>query len=365
MIYAVVGARPNFMKMAPVVHALQRRGLPYRFIHTGQHYDHAMSQVFFDELALPQPDVYLGVGGGSHAEQTAKVMIAIEQLCVEQRPDLLLVAGDVNSTLAAALAAAKLNIPIAHIEAGLRSNERTMPEEINRIVVDQLSDLLFTTEEAANSNLAREGVAGKRVYFVGNCMVDTLLQHVKAAVDQAPWRQWNFAPSQYAVATLHRPQNVDDAATLRKVLQIINNVARDLPVIFPVHPRTRTRLAQTNVILDPRVVLTEPLGYLPFLGLMARSALVLTDSGGIQEETTALGVPCLTLRHTTERPVTITSGTNLLVGTDAHLVAQSVGAILAGTWKRGTRPALWDGHAAERIVDVIDEQSTMSNEQRS
>jgi UDP-N-acetylglucosamine 2-epimerase (non-hydrolysing) len=288
-------------------------------------------------------------------------MIAIEQLCLEQRPDLLLVAGDVNSTLAAALAAAKLHIPIAHIEAGLRSKDRTMPEEINRIVVDQLSDLLFTTEEAANDNLAREGISSERVHFVGNCMVDTLLQHVDTAVGQAPWRQWDLDPTHYAVATLHRPSNVDDAAALPKMLQIINNVAYHLPVLFPVHPRTRTKLAQTNVLLDPRVVLTEPLGYLPFLGLMARAAVVLTDSGGIQEETTALGVPCLTLRNTTERPVTITHGTNLLIRSDAHLVEQSIAAILGGTWKRGTRPALWDGHAAERIVAVI--QQTMNNEQ--
>ncbi len=349
------------MKMAPVVHQFKQCGLPYRLIHTGQHYDRAMSQVFFDELRLPQPDVYLGIGGGSHAEQTARVMIAVEQQCMEQRPDLLLVAGDVNSTLAAALAAAKLNIPVAHIEAGLRSNDRTMPEEINRIVVDQLSDLLFTTEEAANDNLAREGISSERVHFVGNCMVDTLLQHVDTAVGQAPWRQWDLDPTHYAVATLHRPSNVDDAAALPKMLQIINNVAYHLPVLFPVHPRTRTKLAQTNVLLDPRVVLTEPLGYLPFLGLMARAAVVLTDSGGIQEETTALGVPCLTLRNTTERPVTITHGTNLLIRSDAHLVEQSIAAILGGTWKRGTRPALWDGHAAERIVAVI--QQTMNNEQ--
>lgn len=360
MIYAVVGARPNFMKMAPVVHALQRRGVPYLLIHTGQHYDQAMSQVFFAELGLPQPDVYLGVGSGTHAAQTARVMVAIEQVCLEQRPDMVLVAGDVNSTLAAALAAAKLNIPVAHIEAGLRSADRTMPEEINRIVVDQLADLLFTTEADANRNLEREGIAAERIHFVGNCMVDTLLSHVDAAIERAAWTRWNLQPKQYAVLTLHRASNVDDAATLAALLATINDVAQRIPLVFPVHPRTRAKLADVGMALHPRVLLSEPLGYGDFVGLMAQAAVVLTDGGGIQEETTALDVPCLTLRSSTERPVTVTHGTNALVGTDGQRVMLAVADVLAGRWPQATRPPLWDGHAAERIVSILNE--TMSNE---
>ncbi len=356
MIYPVVGARPNFMKMAPVVHALQRRGVPYRLIHTGQHYDQAMSQVFFAELGLPQPDVYLGVGSGTHAAQTARVMVAIEQVCLEQRPTMVLVAGDVNSTLAATLAAAKLNIPVGHIEAGLRSGDRTMPEEINRVVVDQLADLLFTTEADAMGNLEREGIAAERIHFVGNCMVDTLLQHVDAAIERAPWTRWDLQPKQYAVLTLHRPSNVDDAPTLAALLATINDVAQRVPLVFPVHPRTHAKLAHASAALHEGVLLSAPLGYLDFVGLMAQAAVVLTDGGGIQEETTTLGVPCLTLRSTTERPVTVTHGTNELVGTDRQRIVQGVTDVLAGRGKHGTRPPLWDGHAAERIVSIINEQ---------
>jgi UDP-N-acetylglucosamine 2-epimerase (non-hydrolysing) len=306
----VVAARPNFMKMAPVVLELARRGVDQFLVHTGQHYDANMSDVFFEELGMPRPDVHLGVGSGSHAAQTAAVLTAFEATCLDHRPDLVVVAGDVNSTLACALVAAKLGISVAHVEAGLRSFDRTMPEEVNRVLTDHISDLLFATEDDALTNLSREGIDPGRVHLVGNCMVDTLLRHVETAVARRPWESLGLEPSGYALATLHRPSNVDDESVLRGLVRALNAVSRRLPVVFPVHPRTADRLARLQVTLAPGVRIGRPMPYLEFLGLMARARCVLTDSGGIQEETTALGVPCMTLRENTERPITIHQGTN-------------------------------------------------------
>jgi len=354
MIWCVVGARPNFTKIAPVFLELRRRGLDHSLIHTGQHYDANMSRVFFDELGLPEPDRDLGVGSDTHARQTARIMTALEELCQQRRPDLIVVGGDVNSTLASALVAGKELIPLAHVEAGLRSFDRTMPEEINRIVTDHLSDFLFTTEESGNRNLEREGMLPERVHFVGNCMVDTLLRHVDAAVRAKPWEGFGVGPGQYALLTLHRPSNVDEQETLTHLLGVINEVSRRLPVLFPVHPRTRQHLLQWKAMVAPGLKLLEPLPYLVFLGLMARASFVLTDSGGIQEETTALQVPCLTLRRNTERPITLTAGTNRLVGTDSQKIIQAVEEISGHRWTSGKVPPLWDGKAGERIVDILE-----------
>jgi UDP-N-acetylglucosamine 2-epimerase (non-hydrolysing) len=350
MIATVVGARPNFMKMAPIIQELKRRGLEQVFVHTGQHYDKQMSTVFFEELLMPQPDVYLGVGSGSHAEQTARIMTAFEKVCLEYRPQLVIVAGDVNSTLACALTAAKLNIPIAHIESGLRSFDRTMPEEINRILTDHLCELLFTTEDSGNTNLNREGISPEKVYFVGNTMIDTLTTHLEKALERRPWEEYGLQPANYAVVTLHRPSNVDDPATLKELVQALATLGKTLPVLFPMHPRTAAAGKDLWHSLEG-VRIVEPLGYLDFLGLMAKAKVVVTDSGGIQEETTVLGVPCVTVRHNTERPVTLTTGTNRLV---APVATEIVKAVQKPFRLTGHRPALWDGQAAKRAVDVIE-----------
>jgi len=349
----VVGARPNFIKMAPVIEEAKRRGLPQILVHTGQHYDTQMSDIFFRELEMPQPDIYLGVGSGSHAEQTARIMIAFEKACEEHVPDLVVVAGDVNSTLACALTAAKLQIPVAHVEAGLRSFDRTMPEEINRVLTDHLSDLLFTTEPSANDNLCREGIAPQKIYYVGNTMIDTLSQHLQKALSRRPWMVFGMEEGRYGVVTLHRPSNVDDDATTRTLAAALAEISVSLPLIFPIHPRT---LAHGNSVwssvASPNLRLVKPLGYLDFLGLMARAQVVITDSGGIQEETTALGVPCITVRPNTERPVTLTHGTNRLVPPDRELL---VAAVLNNVpVKMYSRPELWDGRAASRIIDILE-----------
>lgn len=351
MILNVVGARPNFMKMAPVVLELQRRGLPQLFVHTGQHYDERMSQVFFDELGMPRPDLDLGVGSGSHAEQTARVMVAFEKVLVERRPALVVVAGDVNSTLACALVAAKLGVPVAHLEAGLRSFDRRMPEEVNRVLTDHLAELLFVTEPSGLANLEREGIDGRRIAFVGNTMIDSLVSHRERALAREPWRAYGLVPDGYGLVTLHRPSNVDDPAMAGEIARGLAGVAERLPLLFPIHPRTRERSGAIFArIAGLRLV--EPLGYLEFLGLMARARLVLTDSGGIQEETTALGVPCLTLRENTERPVTVSEGTNRLVALEAEAIKEAALAPRPGTARI---PALWDGNAAERVVDRLEE----------
>ena len=353
-ILSVVAARPNFMKIAPVMGALERLDVQQLLVHTGQHYDSNMSKVFFDELALPEPDIYLGVGSGSHAKQTAAVMMALEETFDAQRPDLVVVAGDVNSTMAAALVAAKACIPLAHVEAGLRSFDRAMPEEVNRVVVDHLSDLLFTTEDSAHRNLDQEGIAGERVHFVGNCMVDSLLQHRHRAEATAPWARFDLQPGSYGLLTLHRPSNVDDPTELRRMLATLGELAERLPLLFPVHPRTRARIESSGLALPGSLTLCEPLPYLTFLGLMARARYVLTDSGGIQEETTALDVPCLTLRWNTERPVTIEQGSNRLVGTDPTAIREAFETVMAGNWPEARRPELWDGRAGQRIAEVIE-----------
>jgi UDP-N-acetylglucosamine 2-epimerase (non-hydrolysing) len=354
LICNVVGARPNFMKIAPVVHEMKRRGIPQFLVHTGQHYDRQMSAVFFEDLGLPAPDMYLGVGSGSHAQQTADIMKAFEKICLANEFHLVIVGGDVNSTVACALVAAKLGIPVAHVEAGLRSFDRSMPEEINRIITDNLSEYLFTTEESANLNLRREGFADESIHFVGNCMVDTLLKHVDVALSKCPWQSFDFDTRGYALLTLHRPANVDQEETLRDLLTVLNEISLSIPILFPVHPRTGERISKWKIQVAPSITLCDPLPYLSFLGLMAGARFVLTDSGGIQEETTVLQVPCLTLRANTERPTTTTMGTNRLVGLDPSRIRQGVSEILSEQWPTGKAPPLWDGAAARRIVDVLE-----------
>jgi UDP-N-acetylglucosamine 2-epimerase (non-hydrolysing) len=354
----VVGARPNLMKMAPLTAEMAHHAeIEQILLHTGQHYDDNMSRIFFDELGLPKPDLYLGVGSGSHARQTAEVMVAFEQACQQIKPDLVVVVGDVNSTMACAITAAKLWIPAAHVEAGLRSFDRRMPEEINRIVTDALSDFLFTTSRDAGENLEQEGIDPAKIHFVGNVMIDTLLKHRQRATQSDVLGRLRIAPRGYALMTLHRPSNVDDPAILEGIFSALPAIQARLPLIFPIHPRTRKNLATfglaDRVTAMPGLILTEPLGYLDFLCLMDHARLVLTDSGGIQEETTILGVPCLTLRENTERPVTVIEGTNEVIGSSPERILEASLAVLEGRSKEGGIPALWDGHAAERIVQVI------------
>jgi len=351
----VCGARPNFMKVAPIWRALaERTHLPQTLVHTGQHYDARMSQVFFDELGLPAPDLSLGVGSGSHAEQTAKVMVALERVLERRRPALVSVVGDVNSTLAAALVAAKAQIPLAHVEAGLRSFDRGMPEEVNRVVVDRLAALLLTPSGDADENLRREGARPEQIHRVGNVMVDTLRANLAAAQARPVLRDLALAPKGYAVCTLHRPANVDDPKMLGRILRGLAAVQRALPVVFPAHPRTRKVLDGLGALLAelPGLRLCEPMGYLDFLGLTSQARLVLTDSGGLQEETTALGVPCLTLRENTERPITVALGTNVLVGRDPERIAREALAAIEGRGKRGTVPQGWDGRAGVRVAEI-------------
>ncbi len=350
-IVLVVGARPNFMKIAPILRAVAARGFAtQRLVHTGQHYDAKMSDVFFADLALPAPDLFLGVGSGSQAEQTAAVLVAFERALLAERPDLVVVAGDVNSTLACALAAAKLEIPVAHVEAGLRSGDRRMPEELNRLLTDQLAAILYTPSPDGDANLRREGVLPERIERVGNVMIDSLRAHLDAARRSGVLKRLELSPRGYGLVTLHRPSNVDEPGQLGRLFGALAEIARDRPLLFPVHPRTRKRIAEFGLALPAGLRLAEPFGYLEFLALTDGAALVLTDSGGIQEETTALGVPCLTLRENTERPVTVEIGTNELVGTDPERIVREARRALAGDFKRGRIPELWDGHAAERIA---------------
>ncbi|MFH1754524.1 MAG: UDP-N-acetylglucosamine 2-epimerase (non-hydrolyzing) [Candidatus Latescibacterota bacterium] len=372
----VAGARPNFMKIAPIIRALSatrraQRATPspylrphggegnasctasWKLVHTGQHYDDAMSQSFFDDLGIPEPDYFLNAGSGSHAVQTAKVMVEFEKVCVKERPDVVIVVGDVNSTLACAIVAKKCGSRLAHVEAGLRSDDMRMPEEINRIVTDRLADYLFVTEESGLANLAREGAADARVHFVGNVMIDTL-RHTLASLDSPSSLRPHEGP--YAVLTLHRPSNVDDRETLEGILQAIEEISRDMAVVFPAHPRTRNNIESfgfTRLVARSGVTVMPPLAYRQFLGLWRDAALVLTDSGGIQEETTALGIPCFTIRDNTERPITIEEGTNTLVGTMGASIMKAYNEFKAGKTKKGRVPALWDGKAAERIVNVL------------
>ncbi|GAB4366712.1 MAG: UDP-N-acetylglucosamine 2-epimerase (non-hydrolyzing) [Methylohalobius crimeensis] len=365
----VVGARPNFMKIAPIYTALERQGaIDPILVHTGQHYDEAMKDTFFRQLGIPEPDLDLEVGSGSHAVQTAQIMQRFEPVLEDVPPFAVLVVGDVNSTIACGLVAAKKQVPLIHVEAGLRSGDRTMPEEINRVLTDQLSALLFTTERAARDNLLSEGIAEDKIYFVGNVMIDSLLGHLDQAVPPAETlarqgRKWplnsNNNASDYAVLTLHRPSNVDDPEVLGRLLQTLTEISRRMPIIFPCHPRTGKmieRFGLDGLIAESGIISTPPLGYLEMLGLIRSARLVLTDSGGLQEETTALGVPCVTLRENTERPITITEGTNTLVGSDPEAIFTCVEDILNGGGKRGRIPARWDGKAAQRIVQVIEKK---------
>jgi len=358
-ILCIVGARPNFMKIAPLMRVF--RSSPHSFdarlVHTGQHYDEAMKDAFFRQLNIPEPDIDLGVGSGTHAVQTAEIMRRFEPVLDDLMPDLVLVVGDVNSTIACALVASKKDIAVVHVEAGLRSGDRRMPEEINRVLTDQISDLLFTTEPDGESNLLREGVAPQRIHFVGNVMIDTLLANRERAVPAAQTLAgipgFSANDGSFGVLTLHRPSNVDDPAVLRRLLETLVELSERVPLVFPIHPRPRARIAEAglNSLLErSRFGLTEPLGYLQLLGLMSEARLVLTDSGGLQEETTALGVPCITLRENTERPITATQGTNTIVGTDVRKIKACFDDVLATGGKAGRVPALWDGRAAERIA---------------
>ena len=359
MLYLVAGARPNFMKLAPLVRALARspQQLSFRIVHTGQHYDREMSDVFFDELGIPKPDHHLGAGGGSHAEQTAKVMVGFEALCQSERPDAVVVVGDVNSTLACSIVAKKLGIAVAHIEAGLRSGDMAMPEEINRLVTDSISDWFFVTEPSGEANLLREGKPRSRVHYVGHVMVDNVLYQrdllMRLPPQQGVSSDFKAGHSQYGVVTLHRPSNVDDREVFARIAQALRGVAERLPLAFPVHPRTRANAEKFGIDFGPNVALLPPLAYMEFLNLWKDAALMLTDSGGLQEETTALGVPCITLRENTERPVTVTDGTNVLAGSDPTLIREAVEKILRGDGKRGRVPHLWDGKAAERTVAIL------------
>jgi len=354
----IVGARPNLMKIAPIMTAM--RGCPDIepvLVHTGQHYDENMSGIFFQELGIRPPDYNLGIGSGTHTWQTAQVMLALETLLLDLRPDLVLVVGDVNSTLAAALVAAKLQIRLAHVEAGLRSYDRTMPEEINRIVTDSLADFLFTTERAANENLQREGISADKIFFVGNVMIDTLLNQRAHALDLQMPSRFGIQANQYALLTLHRPSNVDTPRVLAGILTALVEIQAMLPIVFPIHPRTLKRMDEMGLgdraRAMPNLKIIEPLGYHEFLGLMAQARFVLTDSGGIQEETTILGVPCLTLRENTERPITIIEGTNELVGASPEQIVSAARRIVRGEIKSVRAPEGWDGKAAERIVGIL------------
>jgi UDP-N-acetylglucosamine 2-epimerase (non-hydrolysing) len=391
----VVGARPNFMKAAPVIAALgQRDSFRQTLVHTGQHYDANMSDIFFGQLGIPKADFNLEVGSGTHAQQTAQIMSRFEPVVLEQRPDLVLVYGDVNSTVAAALVCTKIGIPIGHVEAGLRSFDRTMPEEINRLLTDQMADLLFTPSSDGNENLMREGIAKEKIHLVGNVMIDTLVRLLPKAnntvlrelagsvgnghgqvltgeqlmagedslndpstfaPDSSSPCSSSFVTGSYALVTLHRPSNVDDPDMLTRIIVALHEISQDLPVIFPIHPRTRQRLQSLKLEADhSRLILIEPIGYLQFLALQRRARAVITDSGGIQEETTFLGVPCLTVRENTERPVTITAGTNVLVGQNMGRLKEEMDRILSGAEKKASVPPLWDGKASERIAAVVE-----------
>ena len=363
-IVLVAGARPNFMKIAPIIRAVKKHNrqlktknskLKILLVHTGQHYDTRMSKIFFKELEIPQPDIYLGVGSGTHGEQTAKVMIKFEKVLFKEKPDLVMVVGDVNSTLAATLCAAKLHIPLARIEAGLRSYDREMPEEINRVVVDVLSDYLFTPSPDANENLKKEGIPKEKIFLVGDVMVDTLLQFKIKSSKLKVLEKLNLKSKKYALLTLHRPSNVDNQENFLKILEAMKKISQKIPIVFPIHPRTKKNMERFKLNKSSKnIFIIEPLGYLEFLKLMMESRFVMTDSGGMQEETTVLKIPCITLRDTTERPTTIKEGTNTLVGNSTKKIIKEAEKILnKRESKLGHIPLFWDGKAAERIVSVI------------
>jgi UDP-N-acetylglucosamine 2-epimerase (non-hydrolysing) len=357
-VLVVAGARPNFMKVAPILAAL-RASSAFRpfFVHTGQHYDYHMSEVFFQELRLPKPDVHLNVGSGSHAVQTARIMEAFERIVAAEKPRALIVVGDVNSTLACTLVAAKMGVLVAHVEAGLRSGDRRMPEEINRLATDSISDLLFASEPSGVDHLKREGIGRKKIFHVGNVMIDSLISSLPQIGRSEVLRRNRLVPGGYAVATLHRPSNVDGRKALAKAAHILETAARRIPVVYPIHPRTKQTVLLAGFgarfVGMKNLRMIEPQGYIDFIRLVKDSKFVLTDSGGLQEETTYLKVPCLTMRENTERPVTVLRGTNRLVGVDRGLIRRSVDTILAGKWKKGSVPQFWDGKAAARIVSIL------------
>lgn len=358
LIDIIAGARPNFMKIAPIIHALKRRqtlgsSIRFRLVHTGQHYDSRMSGDFFQQLGIPQPDINLEVGPGSQAGLTASIMLGYEKVLLESRCALCLVVGDVTSTMACALVAQKLGIPVAHVESGIRSGDWRMPEEINRLVTDAITNWFFTTSEVANDNLHRNGISDDRIFFVGNTMIDTLLANLDRLRPPSFWEAAGLEPGKYLVMTLHRPANVDDPAAFSRLLKAVDSSVRGLPVIFPVHPRTAKTLATLGIKL-PTLIPVDPQPYLEFNFLVRHAKAVITDSGGITEETTVLGVPCLTLRDTTERPETVTMGTNELIGTDPEMLKPAMDKLFAGQWKTGTVPEKWDGRTGERIVAVLE-----------
>ena len=352
-IISVVGARPNFMKIAPIHFQFLKSKdiLSHLICHTGQHYDEKMSKIFFDELGLPKPDFYLGVGSGSHAVQTAGVMVAFEKIVLEEKPDLVIVAGDVNSTIACSLVAKKMHLPVAHVEAGLRSFDRRMPEEINRILTDTISDFLFVTEESGMVNLKKEGIPDEKVFFTGNVMIDSLVSNLPLIDASVIRTRLSIEGTEYLLVTLHRPSNVDDPGSLRDIIRLLNKYAQGRKVVFPMHPRTRSNITAFGLEseISPEVLLTEPIGYIDFVHLVKNARVVITDSGGIQEESTFLGVQCVTLRDNTERPVTVQTGTNHLAGTKMSKADSVIGEVLSGKIKKGGIPPLWDGKAAERI----------------
>lgn len=360
LIYLVAGARPNFIKIAPLIQELKRKNISYKFIHTGQHYDYNMSKIFLYDLGIPEPDIYLNVGSASHATQTAKIMVKFEEFLLKDKPSLVIVVGDVNSTLACALVAKKLFIKVAHVEAGLRSFDQRMPEEVNRLLTDQISDFLFTTEESAEINLKREGIDLSKIFFVGNVMIDTLIMNLEKAKKIFYYKKFNLKKNSYALITVHRPSNVDLIENLLKVVEIINFIQDRINVIFPIHPRTKKNLIKHNLldkILKKNVTLIEPIGYLEFLNLMQNTKLILTDSGGIQEEASFLKIPVLTLRNNTERPITIEKGTNTLIGNDFNKLKIYLDRILEHSYKKGQDIEKWDGKTSQRIVEIIEDES--------
>ncbi len=355
-VFCIAGARPNFMKIGPILRALRKEGIESKLIHTGQHYDAIMSDVFFKELEIPTPDISLNVGSGSHAKQTADIMIRYEEILQNEKPDLTLVVGDVNSTLACSIASAKMNIPIAHVEAGLRSFDRGMPEEVNRLVTDAVSQYLFTTEKSGTENLLREGKTADQIFFVGNVMIDSLISVLPKINSEVLLKKFGMNSKQFALMTLHRPSNVDDRESLMRIADLLKSVQSKIRVLFAVHPRTRGNIKKfglEDLFEFPNVILTEPLGYLDFIGLLRESKLVITDSGGLQEEAAFLKIPCLTMRENTERPVTIEIGSNTLVGSSSKDILPLVERVLINTYKQGEIPPLWDGRASERIVQTL------------
>ena len=353
----IAGARPNFMKIAPIIDSIQQastegKNISFRLVHTGQHYDMNMSGSFFNELGIPEPDINLNAGGGTQSEQTAAIMIGYERLLLSEKPDLCIVVGDVTSTMACAIAAQKQNVRVAHVEGGIRSGDWTMPEEINRMVTDSITNYFFTTTRNANENLNKAGVEDERIFFVGNTMIDTLIKHRPRFKRPSLWDKIGLQKGKYLIMTLHRPSNVDEESNLKELLNEIISNTRNMPVIFPVHPRT-SKILQTSGVSDPRLNMIEPLSYLEFNYLVENSLAVITDSGGITEETTVMGIPCMTLRNNTERPETITLGTNELIGTNPKALKPALEKLFSGYWKKGNIPELWDGKTSERIVKIL------------